>query len=157
MIMSDTERFYLAYLTEPREAGDSSPHSPQHLTLVPPFVSDAQTVVDAVHSVKDTFRQFPFKIAERVQIGPNQNVAVYTIRPVQILVALHKALLDELEHRGIDMSHLKYVRDEYVPHITIKPKHPTLQKGQRLVVDHIAVMQKAKEARTVLAKEHLEQ
>ncbi len=151
------ERLYLAYLTEPREIGESSPHSPQHLTLVPPFMSDARTVIGAVQTVKSTFRQFPVKVAERTQIGPDRGIAVYTIRPTQILAALHRALLDELEDRGVDMTHLKYVRDEYVPHITIKPRHPALQEGQRLVIDHIAVMQKTNDARTVIAKGGLEQ
>jgi hypothetical protein len=63
--------------------------------------------------------------------------------------------MDELERRGINITHLKHVRDEYVPHITIKPSHPALEEGQRLVIDHIAVMQKSEKARTVLAKEPL--
>lgn len=155
--MDKPERIYLAYLTEPREVGESSQRSPQHLTLVPPFEPNPQVAIETVHATRKFFRRFPIQVAEITNFGPNQDIPVYTLRPVNILVALHNVLMDELEHRGIDTEHLKYTRDDYHPHIFIKPHHDRLEEGQRLVVDHIAVMQKSKYARTVLAKEYLEQ
>lgn len=153
----NSEYIYLAYLAEPREVGVSTPHSPQHLTLVPPFQSALKPVLEAVREVKNTsFRQqFPVRVGEQLRFGPNQEIAVYSIQPPNIVVALHRALVEALERRGIDMARLKHIRDEYVPHITIKPNHPVLKPGQHLEVDHIAVMEKTDKARTVLAKESL--
>lgn len=151
------ERIYLAYLTEPREVGESTPHSPQHLTLVPPFEPKPQIAIEAVRATKDFFRQFPVQVAEKTNFGPDQDIPVYIIRPKNILAALHNALMDELEQRGIDTAPLKFTRKNYQPHITIKPSHSKLEKGQRLVVDHIAVMQKGSKARTLRALERLEQ
>ena len=155
--MDKPERIYLAYLTEPREVGESSAHSPQHLTLVPPFESEPQTAIEAVQATKGYFKQFPIQVAEITHFGFNQDIPIYTIRPINILAALHNALMDELERRGVDTAPLKYIRDDYHPHISIKPAHAKLQDGQKFVVDHIAVMQKSKRARTVLAKEQLAQ
>ena len=154
---ADPERIYLAYLTESREIGESTPHSPQHLTLVPPFEPKPQIAIEAVQATKNHFRQFPIRISERTNFGPDRDIPVYIVQPINILAALHNTLMDELQLRGIDTASLKYTRDNYQPHISIKPGQDKLEMGQKLVIDHIAVMQKSQKARTVLAKEELEQ
>lgn len=154
-----SEYLYLAFLTEPREVSASTPHSPQHLTLVPPFQSALEPVLEAIREVKGTsFRQkFPVRVGEQLRLGPKQEIAAYSIQPPNIVAAFHGALVESLEKRGIDMSRVNHIRDDYLPHITIKPSHPALEPGQPLNINHIAVMEKTDKSRTMLAQEYLGQ
>ena len=55
---SSCNRYYYAYLTERSEVGESSKHTPQHITLFPPFVAyqiDAFEVAEKVASEFDPF------------------------------------------------------------------------------------------------------
>ena len=152
----EKKRLYLAYLTEPREIGESTPHSPQHLTLVPPFLAEPNFVIESAQAVGRNVKQFPARIGEIALLGPKKDLEVYTVEPLQLLNLLHNFLMDELERREVDTSHMKHIRDEYRPHITVKPRHQRLQKDNRLTIDHIAVMEKADDTRILLAKEELQ-
>lgn len=152
-----SEYVYLAYLTEPREIGKSTKRSPQHLTLVPPFQFDnpLSELRDVVHEVAADTRAIPVKVARESKLGPNRSIDVRLIEPVDAVRALHRQLMYKLESKGVLLP-TKYVYDAFLPHITLKPAHTTdLQSGQILTINHIAIMHKSKDLRTLLAKEEL--
>ena len=152
------EYAYLAYLTEPRRVGERTKRSPQHMTLVPPFPFNIPLVKiqEAVHDVAADTRIFQVKVAEEAKFGPTQGIDVKIIRPVNLVKALHYQLMYSLASRGIGLPADRFVYDNFMPHITIKPSHTTdLAKGQILNIDHIAIMHKDKGHRTLLAREEL--
>lgn len=150
--MGSIERIYLAYLTEPREVGVSTKHSPQHLTLMQPFTPNFTMATGAAEEVKTMLEPFEVHVAEQVMFGPNHDIPVRLIEPVDSLRLLHNALVVALEQRDIDLTRIDYIRNSYKPHIAVKPGAPEIAKGQTFLVNHIAVMGKGKNARTVLAK-----
>lgn len=151
------ERLYFAYLTEHREVGQSTPHSPQHLTLVPPFLADRSKAIQAAESVSHNLKQFPIRVGGSANFGENHETKVYLVEPVQIVRMLHNFLLDELQARDVDLNRINFIRDDYVPHITKKERHQPLQKGQRMVIDHIGLMLKTDKERTLIHREDLRQ
>jgi len=150
--MRDLERIYIAYLTEPREVGVSSKHSPQHLTLVPTFEPNLSMAVDAVEEVQTMFDPFEVHATRQAMFGPDYDIPVYLVEPIDDLVLLHAALVTALEKRKMDLTHTRYIRDEFQPHIAIKANSPGITEGQNFLVDHLAVMGKGENVRTVLAK-----
>ncbi|HXY17968.1 MAG TPA: 2'-5' RNA ligase family protein [Candidatus Nitrosopolaris sp.] len=151
------EYIYLAYLTEPREVGESTKRSPQHLTLVPPFRFGIplSELKEAVHEVAEGTSTFQIKVAKEAKFGPNHNINVFLVEPADVVKMLHFQLMYKLQSAGVSLP-TNYVYDAFVPHIRIRPVHKTnLAEGQLLNVDHLAIMHKNKGYRTLLAKEEL--
>lgn len=154
---SNPEYFYIAYLTEKRQVGESTKRSPQHLTLVPPFKNEGQiaNLKKAIHEVTADIRAFQVKVGREAKFGPSRNIDVRLIEPVKVVRMLHYQLMYKLESLGVTLP-AKYVYESYVPHIAVKPAHTSkLSKGQMLSVDHLALLHKSKGHRTLVAKEEL--
>jgi 2'-5' RNA ligase len=149
------ERYYYAFLTEERNAGHESKHTPQHITLIPPFNAKKEDVLAVAKETAADFNPFEIETGEHTMFGPEKNIPVIEIKPNQILHAIHLALLARLEARDIIIKEGKFIGDDYVPHIALKKFHPRLEETRPILVDHIAVMHKFKNIKTVIVKNTL--
>ena len=157
MSAKNNEYIYLAFLTEPRQVGEKTKRSPQHLTLVPPFpaISPLSKLKTAVKEVAAETKPVKAKIAKEARWGPRRNIDVFLVEPVDVIAMLHYQLMHKLESIGISVP-TNYVREAFLPHIRVRPAHTTeFKKGQMIDIDHIAIMHKDKGYRTMLAKEEL--
>ena len=84
--------------------------------------------------------------------GPENNIPVVTIKPNESLKLIHKALFQELERRKISIPPNQYIGEGYVPHVAIKPYHAELDETKPLSIEHVAVVRKCNEIKTVMAK-----
>jgi len=148
---NNINRYFYVFLTEVRNVGDKSNHTPQHITLVPPITADEQIVLDVAKLVTSKFRQFKIELNGRAMIGVKKDISVVLVKPNVRLQSMHVSLFDELEKRSINTGYTRYIRDEYTPHITIKKYHPDIDDDKSMIFDHIAVMHKCKATKTVLA------
>ena len=153
----NNEFIYLAFLTEPRNVGESTKRSPQHLTLVPPFPNDISVseIKKVVSDVATQTAAFNIHVSGEARLGPNHNINVRLVEPVDTVRVLHSNLMYKLESLGATLP-AKYVHKDFLPHITIKPAHSTnLHTDQVITVDHIAIMHKDRGHRTLLARQEL--
>ena len=148
----DNERYYYAFLTEKREVGESSRHTPQHITLFPPFIADKGNVLEMAEEAAIEFDPFGVETGERAMFGPENDIPVIVLKPSRLLHSIHTALLNKLELRNVSIQPNRFIGDGYIPHIALKPYHPELDETQPITVDHIAVMRKYKNTKTVMAK-----
>lgn len=146
------ERYYYAFLTEERSVGDESKRTPQHITLIPPFIADKKDVIEVAAQTALEYDPFNIEAGERAMFGPEKDIPVIIIKPNELLHAIHMALLKKLEDRNIAIQPNRFIGDGFIPHIALKPYHPDLDETRPITVDHIAVMHKYKSVKTVLAK-----
>jgi len=149
---SSCNRYYYAYLTEQFEVGQSSKHTPQHITLFPPFVAYQLDVLEVAEKVASEFDPFHVELGERAMFGPENNIPVAIIKPNESINLIHRALFQELERRNISIPPNQYIGDGYVPHVAIKPNHAKLDETKPLNIEHIAVVRKCDDIKTVMAK-----
>lgn len=149
---SSCNRYYYAYLTEQSEVGESSIHTPQHITLFPPFVAYQIDAFEVAEKVASEFDPFDIELGKHAMFGPENNIPVALIRPNESLNLVHRALLKELKLRNISVPLNRYIGDGYSPHIAIKQRHIELDESKPMNIDHIAVVRKCNEVKTVMAK-----
>ena len=145
-------RYYYAYLTEEREIGESSKHTPQHITLFPPFVAYQSDAFDIAKDVASQFDSINVELGNHAMFGPEGDISVVLIKPNETLSLVHMALIKEIEQRKISIPSNHYIGEFYVPHIALKSYHPELDETKLITIDNIAVMRKCKEVKTVMAK-----
>lgn len=146
------ERYYYAFLTEEREVGESSRHTPQHTTLFPPFIADKGDVLEIAEETAIEFDPFDVETGERAMFGPENDIPVIVLKSSRLLHSMHMALLNKLELRSVSIQPNRFIGDGYIPHIALKPYHPELDETQPITIDHIAVIHKYKNIKTVMAK-----
>ena len=144
-------RYFYVFLTEKHSIGDRSKHTPQHITLVPPFLAGEHVVLEVSKHVSLQFNPFEIKLNGQTMIGPKKDISVISVKPNKYLKAIHVSLFDELEKQNINTGYTRYIRDEFTPHITIKKYLPKINETKSMVFDHIAVIHKYKDIKTVLA------
>ena len=154
---TNNDRYFYVFLTEKRRIGDNSNHTPQHVTLVPPFFADKQAVLKVAETVASKFDPFEIKMDGRMMIGDKKDIPVILVKPNSYLQAVHVSLFDELGRHNINTGYTRFIRDEFTPHVTIKKYLPPINETQKLIFDHIAVMHKIKGTKTVVAKNMLGQ
>jgi 2'-5' RNA ligase len=136
---------YLAWLAEPVADGERLPRAPLHLTLVPPFAGEEAAVLDAAVAAAAGRAPVPVEVTGSARFGPRRDVPVLLVAPHAGLRALHDALMDALAEGGIDLSHAGHVRDDYTPHVSMRrrtPAPPAFAAGDRLTVDHVALLRR---------------
>lgn len=146
------DRYFYVFLTEKLDVGYISNHTPQHITLVPPFCGDEKTVLKVAKNTASQYTPFNIRLIGRTNIGDEANISVILVVPNEKLHQLHIALFDELESHGINTGYTRYIRDEFTPHITLKKYLPKIDETQTLKVDHIAVFHKHKNIKKIIAK-----
>jgi 2'-5' RNA ligase len=136
---------YLAWLAERVEEGERRPRAPLHLTLVPPFSGEEAAVLDAAAAAAAGRAPVPVEVIGTARFGPRRDVPVLLVASHDGLRALHEALMDVLEDRGIDLGHAGHVRDGYTPHVSVRrraPGPPPFAAGDALLVDHVALLRR---------------
>lgn len=149
------EKYFYVYLTEDLEEESASKHTPQHITLVPPFEAKRQDVLDVAKETASEYSPFEVETGEHTMFGTEKDISVILIKPNQILQSMHMSLLDRLKSKNININYQHFIRDEFTPHITIKSFHPEVIENKALIIGHIAVMHKLKGVKTVLKIEGL--
>ena len=95
--------------------GDRSNHTPQHITLVPPFLADEHVVLEVAKQVSSLFKPFEIKLNGQTMIGPKKDISVISVKPNKYLQAIHVSLFNELEKQNINTGYTRYIRDEFTP------------------------------------------
>ena len=149
------ERYFYVLLTQNDDVGEESKHTPQHITYVQPFSGKQMDVLEIAEETAKEYDSFDVEHSEPKMFGPDKDTPVITIKPSSLLSAIHVALLDRLINRGIVIPPSQFIRDGYTPHISLKSFHPILDESKAIHVDHIAVMRKYNNIKTVLAKNAL--
>ena len=145
-------RYYYAFLTEKREVGDSSTHTPQHITLFPPFIADQKDVLEIADEVAAEFDPIEVSPGEHAMFGPENNIPVILIKPSRLLSSMHIALSKKLEQKNILIPSNDFIDEDYTPHIALKPYQQKLDENKPINIDHVAVMHKCKNIKTIMAK-----
>ena len=146
-------RYYYAYLTEDRTVGRESKHTPQHITLFPPFIADnKENVLEIAADTASEFSPFVVEADGHSMFGPEKDIPVILIKPDDILRSVHLALLNKIEQKNIPIQPNQFIGEGYVPHISMKFYHPKLDETRSITIDHIAVMHKDRDVKTVIAK-----
>jgi len=145
-------RYYYAYLTDEHAVGESSKHTPQHVTLFPPFVAYQSDAIEIAKETASEFDPIDVELGEQAMFGPENDIPVVLIKPNKSLNLVHTALFEKLEQRNISIPPNKFIGEGYTPHIALKSYHPELDETKPMTVDHIAVIRKYKEVKTVMAK-----
>ena len=136
---------YLAWLAEPVADGERRPRAPLHLTLVPPFAGEEAAVLDAVAAAAAGRAPVPVTVTGTARFGPRRDVPVVLVAPHEGLRDLHEVLMDVLAHAGVDLAHAGNVRDGFTPHVSVRrrdPGAPPFTAGDRLLVDHVALLRR---------------
>ena len=154
-VPNKAERYYYAYLTEKRDAGYQSIHTPQHITLIPPFIAGRSEALQTAGHVAEKLKPFYINLGEMALFGPQNDIPVIIVEPCESIQELHGSLLGALAERHIEINGPEFIGQNYIPHISVKKFHYQLVTDKPLIVDHIAVMHKYKNLKTVLAKYRL--
>lgn len=155
---NDKTRYFYVFLTEDLQVSEQSKHTPQHITLIPPFIAEEQDVLEVAKETIVDFNPFDVELGGQAMFGPNKDIPVILIQPNEILNMLHMALTNRLKNRQIDIYKIyknQFTDDQFTPHITLKKLYPEPDTSRPITVDHIAVIKKAKNIKTILAKEKL--
>jgi 2'-5' RNA ligase len=155
--LNKDEKYFYVYLTENLEEDSAFKHTPQHITLVPPFEAKRQDVLGVAKEAASEYRPFEVETGGHTMFGVEKDINVILIKPNQILQSMHMSLLNKLKERNININYQHFIRDEFTPHVTIKSFHPEINESKTLAIGHIAVMHKLKGVKTVLKIESLGQ
>lgn len=148
-------RYFYVLLTEEREVGDASKHTPQHITLIPPFEANRKDVLDVAMEVASLFGSFEVETDGHYRFGPRKNIHVVLIQPNDTLNSIHTILLEKLAFRNITFENDNFIGERFTPHIAIKSFHPELDEAKPIKMTFIAVMDKYKNIKTVISKNSL--
>jgi 2'-5' RNA ligase len=148
-------RYFYVCLIENLDVGHESKHTPQHITLIPPFIIEEQVALSVAKDVAEKLKPFNILLGKRDWFGPKKDIEVLLIKPNQSLNNIHLALIKSLKTRGVDIYTLyagQFINNGFTPHITIKKFHPVIDKSKPLKVNHIAVIRKDKNVKSIIAK-----
>jgi 2'-5' RNA ligase len=112
---------------------------------VPPFAGDEGAVLDAAAAAVAGRAAVPVEVTGTARFGPRRDVPVLLVGPHDGLRALHEALMDALLARGVELAHAGHMRSGYTPHLSLRrrdPGPPPFAAGDRLLVDHVALLRR---------------
>jgi 2'-5' RNA ligase len=149
------ERYFYVYLTKNNAVSEQFRHTPQHITFIPPFFAAKQDVIKIAEDTAKNFKSFNVRLGRHTAFGSKKDIPVILIRPTKALNDIHLALISGLKVKKIDIYSIykgQFINNEFIPHITLKDFHPKLDATKPLTIDHIAVMYKYKNIKTIIAK-----
>jgi len=115
---------------------------PLHMTLVPPFRADCELLA-LIAAVKAVSRKTECMLAEVIgheQFGPNADIAVALIRPIESVLNAHSRLTEALIPLGWAATEPHYNGEGFRPHITsTDDRHVRL--GEQFLLNQIAVIE----------------
>lgn len=115
---------------------------PLHLTLAPPFHVDCElpTLFAAVKVVSLKTGCMLAEVIGKEQFGPDADIAVALIRPIESVVNAHARLTEALMPLGWAAKEPHYNGEGFRPHITgSDDRHVRL--GEQFLLDQIAVIE----------------
>jgi len=115
---------------------------PLHMTLVPPFRVDCElpTLIAAVKRVSRETECLLAEVIGHEQFGPNADIAVALILPIESVLNAHSRLTEVLRPLGWVAKEPHYNGEGFRPHITgTDDKHVRL--GERFLLNQIAVIE----------------
>ncbi len=132
----------LAVLLEQKEQGESFGRWPLHITLVPWFdiPGNLSEAVGALMGTLQSSHAFSVTTGSKTSLHGRK---VALIRDSAALRALHVKLLDFVGEYGRSAEPLRYVGQEYTPHITEKV-NATVQPGFAVAVKKIYLIEAPK-------------
>jgi 2'-5' RNA ligase len=117
---------------EPLRIGDSFAVDswPLHITVVPPFLTDADPVVVAqiIATATSTCRPFDVVAGEDALFGRRENIPVTLIAESEPLTQLHRRLVDALRVVAASPDEPAFTGTGFRAHVTVK-------NGRRVQVD----------------------
>ena len=112
------------------------------MTLVPPFRADCELLA-LIAAVKAVSRKIECMLAEVIgheQFGPNSDIAVALIRPIESVLNAHSRLIEVLMPLGWAATEPHYNGEGFRPHITdTHERHVRL--GERFRLGEIAIIE----------------
>lgn len=115
---------------------------PPHVTLVPPFRVDCE-LTTLIAAVKEVSRKTEGLLAEVIgheQFGPDVDIAVALIRPIESVLNAHSRLTEALIPLGWAAKEPHYNGEAFRPHITSTDEgHICL--GEQFLLNQIAVVE----------------
>ena len=115
---------------------------PLHVTLVPPFRVDCE-LPTLIAAVKRISRETECMLAEVIgheQFGPDADIAVALIRPIESVLNAHSRLTEALRPLGWVAKEPHYNGEGFRPHITgTDDRHIRLH--EQLLLNQIAVIE----------------
>lgn len=149
------DRYFYVILTKDSAIGEALKHTPQHITLIPPFEADEKDVLRVASKVASKHTRFEVETDGHILFGPRKNIPIVMIQPHESLKSIHLDLLNELALKNIVFQKDNFVGDGFTPHIAIKPFHSELDEIRPIPIDYIAVLHKVKDIKTIIAKYNL--
>jgi len=143
---------------EPLRTGDSFAVErwPLHITVVPPFLTDAdpETVREIIAAATSPLQQFSVIAAEEALFGRRENIPVTLIAESEPLLQVHRVLVDALRAVAASPDEPAFTGSGFRAHVTIKNGN-SIQGDAVLPLMQVALVDMAPRAdptgRTVLA------
>ena len=114
---------------------------PLHLTLVPPFKTDASAakVEETVTPLAPQTTPIPVPVGEPGQIGRAHDIPVMRIVANEALAELHRTLLEALTPLRPHFRNKEYVGGGYNPHVTDQ-RAGRVETGHTFTVDSVSLV-----------------
>ena len=115
---------------------------PLHVTLVPPFRVDCE-LTTLIATVEEVSRKTECMLAEVIgheQFGPDANIAVALIRPIESVLNAHSRLTDALMPLGWAAKEPHYNGEGFRPHITDTDEQH-IRLGEQFLLNQIVVIE----------------
>ncbi len=135
------KEYIIAYLLEPLTEDTNFGRWPLHITLIPWFEIDkSDKAKNVVRKISSSHKPFSTTVGEKALFGSDHNIEVYVVKEKQPLRTLHNALVTELKAAGANFLDIKYMNDNYNPHIT-KKSYANVQPGYQLKISKIHLIE----------------
>lgn len=140
--MKSHKFMFVNFLEEPPE--EQFRTWPLHITLVPWVRADYDSIQNVAETVAGRNQRFLVRNIGSDYFGPNRNRYVRTLERNPEIVTLHNSLLSHLDEKHISYGGLRYVMEDYRPHVTVNQKHSMLVPPE-ILVDSITIVEKNEE------------
>lgn len=137
--MKPSQFMFANFLEEPPE--ERFRVWPLHITLVPWVRADYESIQDVAKTVASRNQRFLIRNNGSDYFGPKRDRYVRTLERTPEIITLHNSLLSHLEERHISYGGLRYVAENYRPHVTVNPKNSILVASE-IMIDAISIVEK---------------
>lgn len=131
---------------------------PLHLTVLPNarFDSPSMRCVEEVRRIATSFRPFVAGALRFEMFGPNRDIPVTEIRVVRELRQLHEELRDAVRKVGGVAVEPAYWGAGYRAHVTKTQRHRSIEPGDEVWIDRLALIDCTEPVRRVVSVEPLD-
>ncbi|HEY8108565.1 MAG TPA: 2'-5' RNA ligase family protein [Patescibacteria group bacterium] len=113
---------------------------PLHLTLIPPFSTNAErSDLEQFLRTVSQRRPIDLKVSGKSLFGVRQDIPVMEVVLLPELRDLHEAVVNALEEQDVRHGSPAHIREGFRPHVTIQ-KSGTAEPGQTVRMDAITLV-----------------